>query len=235
LRTGVALHGDDAPVPAGAGATTSGVDAPVRPRWRGRLHRWAAIVAVPAFAALVAAAPTASSRLACAVYGVGVTAMLGVSAVYHAPGVPESARPWLRRLDHSTILLAITGSYTAIVALVLSGTPERRLLLAVWLAAGVALVVRMTWHHAPSPVIALVYLLVGWSALLEWRALLAATTVADKALLVAGALLYTLGGVVYGVRRPDPWPRTFGYHEVFHALVVAGVLAHYVLVWTLVL
>jgi len=103
------------------------------------------------------------------------------------------------------------------------------------LAAGVALVVRMTWHHAPSPVIALVYLLVGWSALLEWRALLAATTVADKALLVAGALLYTLGGVVYGVRRPDPWPRTFGYHEVFHALVVAGVLAHYVLVWTLVL
>jgi len=161
--------------------------------------------------------------------------MLVVSAVYHSAGVPAAARPWLRRIDHSTILLAITGSYTAIVALTLTGAPERRLLVAVWVAAGVALVVRMTWHHAPSPVIAVVYLLVGWSALLEWRALLAATTGVDKALLVAGALLYTLGGVVYGLRRPDPWPRTFGYHEVFHALVVAGVLAHYVLVWTLVL
>jgi len=211
------------------------VEALTRPTWRGRLHRWAAVVAVPAFAVLVAAAPTASSRLACAVYGLGVTAMLAVSAVYHSSGVPAAARPWLRRLDHSTILLAITGSYTAIVALTLTGAPERRLLVAVWVAAGVALVVRMAWHHARSPVIALVYLLVGWSALLEWRALLAATTGADKALLVAGALLYTLGGVVYGLRRPDPWPRTFGYHEVFHALVVAGVLAHYVLVWTLVL
>lgn len=227
MRSGPALDGDEGAVAAGL------VEVRIRPRWRGRLHRWAAVAAVPAFAALVVAAPSAAGRVACAVYGAGVTAMLAVSATYHSPSRAASARPWLRRLDHSTILLAITGSYTAIVALVLSGSAERRLLVAVWLAAGLALAVRMTWLHAPSAVIALVYLVVGWTALLEWRALLDATSAADRALLVAGALLYTLGGVVYGLQRPDPWPRSFGYHEVFHALVVAGVIAHYLLVWTL--
>ena len=187
------------------------------------------------FAALILVAPTTTARVACAVYGLGVTAMLAVSAVYHAPGVSPLMHARLRRVDHSTILLAIAGSYTAIVALALSGDPERRLLVAVWVAAAVAVAIRMTWLHAPYPVIALVYLVVGWSALLEWRALLASTAAADTALLVAGAVLYTAGAVVYATRRPDPWPATFGYHEVFHALVVAAVLAHYVLVWRLLL
>ena len=217
------------------GGPSLALDPHGRPRWRGRIHRWAAVLAVPAFAVLIGAASSGTSQVACAVYAVGVTAMLAVSALYHSSAGSPAVRAWLRRLDHSTILLAITGSYTAIVALALSGGPERRLLVAVWIAAAVAVAIRMTWLHAPYPVIALVYLVVGWCALLEWRALMVATTGLDTALLVAGGVLYTVGAVVYALRRPDPWPATFGYHEVFHGLVVAAVLAHYLLVWRLLL
>lgn len=201
------------------------------------MHRWAAVVAVPSFIALIVVAAMGAVRTAVAitVYGIGVTAMLAVSALYHGPARSATARGWLRRVDHSTILLAIAGSYTAIVSLALAGGPERRLLTVVWLAAGLAVGVRMAWLQAPYLVIAVVYLAVGWCAVLEWRAIMTATGPADRTLLVAGAVLYTVGAVVYAARRPDPWPATFGYHEVFHALVVAAVVAHYVLVWRLLL
>src|SRR4051812_30416589 len=127
---------------------------PVRPEWRGRIHRYAAVVAVPLFVVLVVLADSASERLACAVYGFGVTTMLAVSAVYHAPRISPTTHRRLQRVDHSTILLAIAGSYTGIAVLALNGTPERTLLIVVWIAAIVGIAVRMTWLDAPYPLIA---------------------------------------------------------------------------------
>jgi hemolysin III len=206
----------------------------VRPTWRGRIHRYAAIVAVPLFVVLVALADSPTERLACVVYGIGVTTMLAVSAVYHSAGISPTTRRRLQRVDHSTILLAIAGSYTGIAVLALNGAPERRLLIFVWVAAVVGIAIRMTWLDAPYPIIAVVYLAVGWSALLELNALLAGLTNVDTVLVIGGGLLYTVGAVVYALHKPNPWPAVFGYHEVFHALVVAAATLHYVAVVRLV-
>lgn len=205
----------------------SAEEAELRPTWRGVLHRWAAVVAVPAFAILVALADDPGDRLACVVYGVGVTTMLAVSAVYHSAGISVAARRRLRRVDHSTILLAIAGSYTGIAALGLAGGPERRLLTFVWIAAAIGIAVRMTWLAAPYPVIAAVYVAVGWSAVLELDAFADALDAVELGLVVTGGLLYTAGAVVYALRRPNPRPGVFGYHEVFHALVVTAAAVHY--------
>jgi hemolysin III len=207
--------------------SVSAAAAAVRPAWRGRIHRYAAIVAIPLFAALVVLADSPTHRLACAVYGLGVTTMLTVSAVYHSAGISPTTRRRLRRVDHSTILFAIAGSYTGIGALALDGAPERRLLAFVWIAATVGIAIRMTWLDAPYPVIAAVYVVVGWAALIEIDALVASLRSIDTALVLAGGVLYTAGAVVYALRRPDPSPAVFGYHEVFHALVVAAAAVHY--------
>jgi len=204
------------------------VDDAVRPKWRGRIHRYAAVIACPLFVALVLSADSASDGLACAIYGFGVITMLTVSAVYHSAGISPELHRKLRRVDHSTILLAIAGSYTGIATLALDGPPEHRLLAFVWIAAIIGIAVRMLWLQAPYPVIAVVYVVVGWSALIEVNPLLAAMSTDETVLVVAGGLLYTAGAVVYARRRPNPWPATFGYHEVFHTLVVLAATAHLV-------
>jgi hemolysin III len=169
-----------------------------------------------------------------AVWALGVATMLGVSATYHSGRFGPVGMRRLKRIDHSTILLAIAGSYTAFATLALDGAAQARLLTFVWVAAGVGVAIRLAWLHAPYPVVALVYVAVGWGALLEWGALAGALGTAQFALLLGGGLLYTLGAGVYAAHRPNPWPATFGYHEVFHALVVGGVTLHLVAVATLV-
>lgn len=201
---------------------------------RGLIHRYATIVAVPAFAVLVARADSPTQRLACVVYAVGVTTMLAVSAVYHSSGLSLSTKQRLRRVDHSTILLAVAGSYTGIGALALDGTAERTLLFFVWIAAGIGIAIRLSWMTAPYWLIAVVNLVVGWSAVVELGPLLDALGATNASLVVGGGLLYTVGAVVYALHRPNPVPGVFGYHEVFHALVVAGAAAHYVAAWRLV-
>jgi hemolysin III len=206
----------------------------VRPSWRGVLHRWAAIVFLPLFVLLVVLADGSSDRLAVAVYGCGVTAMLGVSAVYHSGKVGPVAARRLKRLDHSTILLAIAGSYTAVTALSLEGDDKTRMLVIVWVAAVIGITIRMAWLDAPYPLVAVVYLVVGWIALVDLNGYRDALSGLEIALVVLGGLLYTAGGVVYALHKPNPRPATFGYHEVFHALVVAGASAHYLAVLSLV-
>jgi hemolysin III len=223
------------PVTAGEAAGAA-LDPPeVRPRWRGLIHRAAAAVAVPAFIVLVVLAPSAGDRLAVAIYGAGVTTMLGVSAVYHSGRLSPRATQVFKRIDHSTILLAIGGSYTAVTVLSLTGTERTVMLVVVWVATAVGIVIRMSWLDAPYPVVAVVYLVVGWIALVDIPGYVAAMSAFQLIMIVVGGLLYTGGGVVYAVHRPNPVPGVFGYHEVFHALVVAGATAHYVAVLSLVL
>ena len=201
----------------------------LRPTMRGQLHRVFALIGVPAFVVLAVRADNATTRVALVVYGVGVTVMLGVSAVYHSGALGASAKAILKRVDHVTILFAIAGSYTAITVLALEGSPEVTLLVFVWIAAVVGAAIRMFWLHAPRPIVSAVYLVVGWSALIEIGPLWRGLGITDFILMVAGGALYTSGAVVYALKRPNPSPVHFGFHEVFHALVVTAATVHYVL------
>ena len=205
-----------------------------RPTMRGHLHRFFGVIGIPAFTTLVMLADNATTRVALVVYGVGVTMMLGVSATYHSGKLGASAEAIFKRIDHVTILFAIAGSYTAITVLALDGRPEVTLLVFVWVATVIGAAIRMFWLHAPRAVVSLVYLVVGWSALIEivplWRGL----SITDFVLMTVGGALYTAGAVVYALKRPNPSPTHFGFHEVFHSLVVAAATLHFVLAVRLV-
>lgn len=207
----------------------------IRPSWRGLIHRVGVACFVPLSLLLLALTPSVDTRIAVAVYALGVTTMLGVSATYHCGRLAPSTMRWMKRIDHTTILLAIAGSYTAIAVLALPTDPARHLLTFVWIAAVVGAAIRMLWLRAPYPVVAAVYVVVGWGALTQWSALVAGLTSGQLALVLGGGIAYTFGAVVYALHRPNPWPSTFGYHEVFHALVMVGVTAHYLVVLALVL
>jgi hemolysin III len=200
----------------------------VIPRLRGLLHAHAAWVAAVAAIALIALAPTAGARVAALIYGVGLIALFSVSALYHRwPGDPRW-KPWLRRMDHSTIFVFIAASYTPVGLLVLDGTVQIVVLVSVWAGALAGIVMSVAWISAPRWLQALTYLLVGWVAVLALPQLAERVGVAPLVLLAVGGGLYTLGAVVYAMRRPDLWPRTFGFHEVFHTLVIAAAVVHFV-------
>lgn len=206
----------------------------VRPTMRGLLHRAFALIGVPAFVTLAVLANNATTRAALVVYGVCITMMLGVSAVYHSGRLGASAAAILKRVDHVTILFAIAGSYTAITVLALDGAPEVTLIVFVWVAAVAGAAIRMFWLHAPRPLVSAVYLAVGWSALIEIGPLWRGLSVTDFVLMVTGGTLYTSGAVVYALKRPNPSHSHFGFHEVFHALVVTAATVHFVLAVRLV-
>lgn len=204
----------------------AGFEIAVRPRLRGVIHLYAAIVFAVAFVVLSIAAPDAAARGWIAIYGLCVTSMLAISATYHSGRLSPRWQLRFKRLDHSAILLAIAGSYSGVFGLAVDGTARTVVLVVVWIAAVVGIAVRMLWLHAPYPLVAAVYLAVGWVAVIEVNPLLAALSNSETVLVLAGGLLYTAGGVVYALHRPDPWPRTFGYHEVFHSLVVVAASCH---------
>lgn len=205
-------------------------DVLTRPALRGVLHRYAAVAFAVGFVVLALSVDAAHARAWIAVHGLCVTAMLSVSAVYHSGRLSPPAQRTFKRIDHSTILLAIAGTYTGVVGLGVDGRSRVWLLAAVWVLAAVGMAIRMLWLEAPYPVVAVVYLAVGWVAVLDIGALTASLTGAELALVVAGGVLYTVGAVVYALHAPNPWPRTFGYHEVFHAMVVLAAGAHLVAV-----
>jgi hemolysin III len=205
----------------------------IRPRFRGLIHRWATPVGAALFV-LLAVRADGSERPAMVVYGLCVTAMLGVSATYHSGRLSTTATRVFKRIDHATILFAIAGTYTAVTAVALEGGDRTKMLVVTWVAAGVGIALRMAWLDAPYPLVAVVYLAVGWLIVVDLPAYLRGMDDGPTALIVTGGLLYTVGGIVYAVHRPNPWPRSFGYHEVFHALVVAGASAHYLAVTGLV-
>jgi hemolysin III len=200
----------------------------VIPRLRGLLHAHAAWVAAVAAIVLIALAPTAGARIAAVIYGAGLTALFTVSALYHRwPGDPRW-KPWLRRMDHSTIFVFIAASYTPVGLLVLDGTAQVVVLVSVWTGALAGIVMSVAWISAPRWLQALAYLMVGWVAVLAVPQLAERAGVAPLVLLAVGGALYTVGALVYALRRPNLWPRTYGFHEVFHTLVIAAAIVHFV-------
>jgi hemolysin III len=207
--------------------------ADVRPWLRGSLHRGAALVAIALTVIVAIVARSGAARAAVIVYGGCISAMFATSGTYHARRLADRPRLWLRRLDHSMILVAIAGTYTAVIQLALEGPLRIALLATAWLLAVIGGAVRLAWLHAPSGLIVAVYLVAGWQIVLGLPAYVAALTGGELALLAVGGALYTAGAVVYALRRPDPWPRVAGYHEVFHLLVVAAAAVQWVAVLSL--
>jgi hemolysin III len=202
------------------------VDLP--PRLRGVSHAYAAFVAAVIAALLVAGAAPGDARLAALVYGAGLIALFAGSGLYHRWRWDARWRPLLRRIDHSTIFVFIAASYTPPALLLLHGTTQAIVLGGVWIGALAGVTLSVAWIDAPRWLGAATYLGLGWIALLAIPQLLDALPAAPLALIVAGGVLYSFGAVVYATQRPDPWPRTFGFHEVFHAFVIAAAACHVV-------
>lgn len=202
--------------------------ASVKPRLRGVSHEWAFFVSLVLGAALIVAAKTPEATLAVAIYAVSLSALLGTSALYHRVDWkrPE-VRRWMRRLDHSMIFFLIAGTYTPFALLVLEGPLADAILVVVWIGAIAGAVVETVWIDHPKWVAALIYMSLGWVAVAAFPQLWVDMGATGTLLVAAGGLLYTAGAVVYATQRPNPNPRVFGYHEVFHALVIAAAAAHF--------
>jgi hemolysin III len=194
----------------------------IKPRLRGVSHKWAFFVSLVAGAALVVFAPEGKATLAAAIYAFSLSALLGVSALYHRVDWRPAARRWMRRLDHTMIFVLIAGTYTPFALLVLHGTIAKVVLIAVWSCAAAGVILNLIWWDAPKPVTAAVYLSTGWIALLAFPQLWSGLGPVGFGLVVLGGALYTTGAIVYARRRPDPRPEVFGYHEIFHLLVIVA-------------
>lgn len=201
----------------------------VKPRLRGVFHYLAFFVALAAGGFLFAIAPD-HARTPVLVYAISLAWLLGVSALYHRPMWSLEARARLRRLDHASIFILIAGTYTPFCVLALPRAVGRRMLIAVWVAGIVGAIVIAIWTRRPRGIASAIYVAVGLIALLDMRAIADALPPLAWVCFLAGGGFYIVGAVVYALKRPNPYPATFGYHEVFHAFVVVACALHYLAV-----
>lgn len=204
---------------------------PLKPRLRGVLHQRAFYVSLVVGAALVlAATDNVRSLVAAGVFALSVSALLGVSALYHRRDWPAEVRKKLRRLDHSMIFMLIAGTYTPFALLVLDGTLATVLLVGVWACAIAGSVMELALADASKWIMAAVCIGLGWVSVVALPDIASAIGAVGTALLAAGGVAYTAGAVIYATQRPDPVPHVFGYHEVFHLLVVVAIALQYAVV-----
>nr|WP_246062357.1 hemolysin III family protein [Haloactinospora alba] len=202
----------------------------VKPRLRGWLHLGTAPLALAAGIVLVTLAPSAPARIASAVYAVSSVLLFSTSATYHVGRWSKRGMAVLRRMDHANIYLIIAGTYTPFVLLILDGTLRPAMMALIWTAAVLGVAFKILWLNAPRWLSTALYLALGWVAVLFVPQLVSGTHPATWILVAAGGLLYSAGAVVYGLRRPNPAPRWFGFHEIFHSLTIAAYVCHYIAV-----
>ena len=200
---------------------------PIRPRLRGVFHHYACFGSLAAGVLLVLAAPGALAKTATGVYALALSGVFTVSALYHRIDWRPSARRWMRRLDHAMIFVLIAGTYTPFALLVLEGPVATVVLVVVWVGALVGIVLKLAWIDSPTWLTALACVVLGWVGLATAPEIASAAGAGAVALIFGGGLLYTVAALVYALHRPDPVPATFGYHEVFHTLVIAAALLHF--------
>ena len=209
-----------------------------KPRFRGWIHVYSAGGAVAAGASLVAvswAAASTRAGLATLLYTAATIVMFSVSATYHrVHWKSATAQKWMKRADHSMIFVFIAGSYTPFALLAMPPDAARIVLSIVWGGAVAGILLKMCWPSAPRWVGVPLYLLLGWVAVWYTGTILHNAGVAAMVLLFVGGALYSIGGILYALKWPDPWPSTFGYHEFFHACTAVAAICHYIAMWFVV-
>lgn len=205
-----------------------GAIAEVKPKLRGWLHAVTAPLALVGGIVLIALSPNATTRIGSAVFATTALLLFGVSAIYHRGTWSPRVWTFLRRFDHANIFLLIAGSYTPFSLLLLEDPQRTVLLTTVWSGAILGVLFRVFWTDAPRWLYTPIYMALGWAAIFFFRDFAANAETSVIVLIVVGGLLYTLGGLVYGLKFPNPSPRWFGFHEVFHLLTIAAFAAHYI-------
>jgi hemolysin III len=200
----------------------------IKPKLRGWLHAATFPLAFVSFLVLLVLADNVLVRLGAAVFMISSLALFGVSAVYHTGRWSDHARMIWKRADHATIFILIAGSYTPFTLLLLSPAHATILLSVVWGGAILGVAFRLLWVGAPRWLYVPLYLALGWAAVFYFPEFSREASTAVMVLLVVGGGLYTLGAVVYGFKKPDPWPTWYGFHEVFHTLTIAAFIVHYI-------
>jgi len=207
---------------------------PNKPTWRGWQHAIMFPVAVVAGIVMIATAPTVAGRVSSAIFAVTAALLFGVSALLHRGRWSTGTEGLLRRLDHANIYLIIAGTYTPFAVLALPTSSGKLLLSIVWSGALVGVVLRVFWIGVPRWLSTSLYVVVGWVVVFFLPELVDTAGWGVVVLIAVGGVLYTLGAVVYATKWPNPAPRTFGFHEVFHTLTIVAFTAHYIAVWIVV-
>jgi hemolysin III len=207
----------------------------IQPKLRGWLHLVTFPLSLVAGGVLIVLSPTDRDRIASAVFAITSSLLFGSSALFHRGHWGPRWHVVLRRLDHSTIFLLIAGTYTPFALLALHGALATAILIVVWSGALAGVALQLIWADAPRAVSAIVYIALGWVAVAAYPQMVDKVGVTGTALVTAGGILYSAGAVIYAMKRPDPVPRVFGYHEIFHALVITAAALHYAVVAFIVL
>lgn len=210
--------------------TAAAAVAAVKPRLRGWIHAGSFPLVLAAGIVLVVLSPAGKARLGAIIFAVTAAMLFGTSAIYHRGTWSSTVQGTLKRMDHSNIFLIIAGTYTPFALLLLPPTQARSLLLIAWIGAIAGVLFRVFWLGAPRWLYTPIYVALGWVAVFYLKPLYEAGGAAVVILIAAGGLLYTMGAVVYGTKRPNPSPRWFGFHEIFHVLTVAAFAVHYIAV-----
>lgn len=198
-----------------------------KPLLRGHLHQAAFFFALGACAMLIALSQNVVTLVATVIYSLSQAGLFGISALYHRPNWGPSGRMRMRRLDHSAIFVSIAGTCTPICMLAIPGTGGMKLLAIVWAAAALGIIQSLFWVKAPKWLAAILYVGMGWLAFPYLPEINTALGMTSVVLLLAGGVIYTLGAVVYAMRKPNPSPIYFGYHEIFHLLVIIAAICHF--------
>ena len=201
-------------------------NAEIKPTWRGWIHAGTFPVAIAAGIVLIALADGAAAKWACAIFMATSVLLFGNSALYHRFNWGPRTKAVLKRIDHANIMLLIAGTYTPIAVLALPPQKGTVLLVLVWTGALLGILFRVFWINAPRWLYVALYLLLGWAAVMYLVDLLEAN-VAMMVLVIIGGLLYTGGAVCYALKKPNPWPGRFGFHEIFHVCTVLAFLCHW--------
>jgi hemolysin III len=210
----------------------AGFQESIKPRLRGWFHAVAALGALGVTALLLRATAHDGPRFgSCLVFGVSLITLYGISALYHIGTWRGRMATALRAWDHANIFLLIAGTYTPIAVNVLSGSLRSAILIGIWMLAALGMASSLFTLHMPRWVLTALYLGMGWVGLLALPPLLRALPLTATLLLLSGGLLYTIGAVIYAFGRPNPWPHSFGFHEIFHLCVIAGSAATVAMIW----
>jgi len=199
----------------------------VKPRMRGLSHYYAFFISLATGALLVATAPSGLATWTALVYALGVSAMLGASALLHRGAWSPAQARVLTKLDHTCIYLLIAGTYTPISLIAMSGVIRVLVFSVVWLGAVVGIGLEWLWFRPPRGWVTTNYIAIGWVALIALPQLWTSLGVAGFLLVLLGGSSYTVGAVIHAAQRPDPWPEVFGYHELFHVFVLVGLVLHF--------